>query len=183
MCSGSPICWSSAEYRPNPALRRAKLVAPTLDGREALSGIDPAHAAASAYAQYVACPEADVALLPAGVDPTMAAAVCMSGLTALQTLNAAGLSLGQQVMVNGAAGGVGHLAVQIAVQIAVSRCARVTAVASGRDRDFVLSLGAARFVDYRIEDVPAAVQDMDIVVDCVGDDDVVTYAMATRCSA
>ncbi len=129
---------------------------------------------ASAYAQYVARPEADVALLPAGVDPTMAAAVCMSGLTALQTLDASGLSPGQQVMINGAAGGVGHLA----AQIAVDRGARVTAVASGRDRDFVLGLGAARFVDYRTEDVPAAVSDMDIVVDCVGDDNVVGCAMA-----
>jgi len=129
---------------------------------------------ASAYAQYVTAPEAEVAKVPDGVDPAMAAAACMSGLTALQTLEAAGLSADQRVMINGAAGGVGHLA----LQMAALHGARVTAVASGRDRDFALGLGASQFVDYRTEDVSAAISDMDVVIDCVGDDAAVACAAA-----
>jgi NADPH:quinone reductase-like Zn-dependent oxidoreductase len=54
----------------------------------------------------------------------------------------------------------------------------VTAVAQGSEGDFLLGLGAERFVDYRDEDVPSTVSDMDIVVDCVGDDAVVACAHA-----
>lgn len=134
----------------------------------------------SAYAEHVTAPASDLALKPAGVDHVHAAGLAMSGLTAWQFLVDLGhdhpspfqaaqhrpvpLGEGSTVLVNGAAGGVGHLALQIATW----KGARVTAVASGAHASFLRDLGADQVVDYtstRPEDV---VRHVDLVLDTVG---------------
>lgn len=128
------------------------------------------------YAEYVAAPAVDLAHKPAGLDHVQAAGAPMSGLTAWQYLIALGHTApnpfqpvphhpvplqGQRVLVNGAAGGVGHLAVQLAKW----QGAHVIAVASGKHEVLLRELGADEFIDYtktRAEDV---VQDVDLVLD------------------
>ncbi|MGE0218059.1 NADP-dependent oxidoreductase [Mycolicibacterium sp.] len=139
----------------------------------------PSFGDSAAYAEYVAAPASDLARKPAGVDHAHAAAAAMSGLTAWQFLIELGhevanplqpqrhrpVSLaGKKVLVNGAAGGVGH----IAVQLAKSRGAHVTAVASGRHEALLRDLGADDYLDYtrtRPEDV---VRELDLVLDTIG---------------
>ena len=139
----------------------------------------PSFGESAAYAEYVCAPASDLALKPSGVDHVHAAAVPMSGLTAWQFLVEVGHDApnplqpqphrpvplkGRTVLVNGAAGGVGHLAVQLAKW----RGAHVIAVASGGHEAFLRELGADDVVDYtavRPEDV---VRDLDLVVDTLG---------------
>jgi NADPH:quinone reductase-like Zn-dependent oxidoreductase len=134
----------------------------------------------SAYAEYVTAPASDLAHKPAAIDHVHAAGLPMSGLTAWQFLIEVGhdhpspfqearhrpmaLDSGTTVLVNGAAGGVGHLALQLAKW----KGARVIAVASGDHETFLRDLGADEFIDYtkeRPEDVARAV---DLVLDNVG---------------
>ncbi|WP_209439561.1 NADP-dependent oxidoreductase [Kitasatospora phosalacinea] len=133
-----------------------------------------------AYAEYVTAPAADLARKPAGVDHAHAAGVAMSGLTAWQHLVELGhdhpnplqraqhrpvpLGAGTTVLVNGAAGGVGHLGLQIAKW----KGARVIAVASGAHERFLRELGADEFVDYTRTRPEDAVRDVDLVLDTVG---------------
>ncbi|MCL6667817.1 NADP-dependent oxidoreductase [Streptomyces panaciradicis] len=134
----------------------------------------------SAYAEYVAAPAADLAHKPAGVDHVHAAAVPMAGLTAWQFLIEVGhdrpspfqrarhrptaLDTGTTVLVNGAAGGVGHLALQLAKW----KGAHVTAVASSAHEAFLRELGADRFIDYTKQRPEDLVRDLDLVLDTVG---------------
>lgn len=134
----------------------------------------------SAYAQYVAAPAADLARKPAGIDHVHAAGAPMAGLTAWQFLIDVGhdhpspfqekphrpvpLGAGTTVLVNGAAGGVGHFAVQLAKW----QGARVVAVASGAHASFLRELGADRFIDYTEHRAEELVHDVDLVVDTVG---------------
>ncbi|MFJ9724927.1 NADP-dependent oxidoreductase [Streptomyces sp. NPDC101209] len=134
----------------------------------------------SAYAEYVAAPAADLAHKPAGVDHVHAAAVPMAGLTAWQFLIEVGhdhpspfhrarhrptpLDTGTTVLVNGAAGGVGHLALQLAKW----KGAHVTAVASSAHEAFLRELGADRFIDYTRQRPEDLVRDLDLVLDTVG---------------
>ncbi|MEU6733808.1 NADP-dependent oxidoreductase [Streptomyces physcomitrii] len=133
-----------------------------------------------AYAEYVTAPAADLARKPAGVSHIDAAALPMSGLTAWQFLidlghdhpspfqearhRPAALGTGTTVLVNGAAGGVGHLGLQLAKW----RGARVVAVASGPHEAFLRELGADAFVDYTAQPPEEAVRDLDLVLDTVG---------------
>jgi NADPH:quinone reductase-like Zn-dependent oxidoreductase len=128
------------------------------------------------YAEYVAAPAADLARKPAGISHVHAAGAPMSGLTAWQYLIELGHTepnpfqpephrpvplYGKRVLVNGAAGGVGHLAVQLAKW----QGAYVIAVASGRHEALLRELGADEFIDYtktRVEDV---VHNVDLVLD------------------
>lgn len=97
------------------------------------------------YAEYTTSPEGDLARKPASIGHVEAAAVPMAGLTAYQNLFVhLGLAPDRRVLVNGAAGGVGHFA----VQLARTRDAHVIAVASGRHEKFLRGLGADEFVDY-----------------------------------
>jgi NADPH:quinone reductase-like Zn-dependent oxidoreductase len=123
-------------------------------------------AQAHAYAEYVSAPADEMAVKPRRADHVTAAGLPLCGLTALQVLDRAGLSAGQRAMVNGAAGGVGHMA----VQLAKARGAHVIAVARGVNHDFVRGIGADEVVDYTTTAVADAVSDVDVVVDCVGDD-------------
>ncbi|MDQ0790454.1 NADPH:quinone reductase-like Zn-dependent oxidoreductase [Streptomyces sp. B3I7] len=132
------------------------------------------------YAEYVAAPASDLAHKPAALDHVEAAGAPMALLTAWQFLIDLGhdvpspftgrvhapvpLAPGTTVLVNGAAGGVGHFAVQLAKW----KGARVIAVASGRHETFLRELGADEFVDYTTTEVTDVVRDVDVVIDTVG---------------
>ena len=132
-----------------------------------------------AYAEYVSVPASELARKPAGIDHVHAAAAPMSLLTAWQFLIALGhdapnplqprqhvpLPLkGKTVLVNGAAGGVGHFLVQIARW----QGAHVIAVASGRHEALLRELGVDQFIDYTKSSPEELVRDADLVVDAVG---------------
>ncbi|MBX8545177.1 NADP-dependent oxidoreductase [Pseudomonas cichorii] len=132
-----------------------------------------------AYAEYVCVPVSELALKPTGIDHVQAAGAPMSLLTAWQFLidpghdvpnpfqslrHAPVLLEGKTVLINGAGGGVGHLAVQIAKW----KGARVIAVASGRHEGLLRDLGADEFIDYTKAAVEAVVSDVDLVIDAVG---------------
>jgi NADPH:quinone reductase-like Zn-dependent oxidoreductase len=118
-----------------------------------------------AAAEFVAVRAADLAPKPRSIGHLHAAAMPLSALTAWQALfDHGGLVAGKRVLIHGAAGGVGSFA----VQLAHAKGAEVIAVASGRHRDFLQSLGANKVVDYetaRFEDVAHGV---DLVLDTVG---------------
>jgi NADPH:quinone reductase-like Zn-dependent oxidoreductase len=115
-----------------------------------------------AYAEYVAAPEAAVARKPAGLPFAQAAALPLAGVTAWQGLQmAGGVRAGQHVLVNGASGGVGAYAVQIAKALG----AEVTGTCSASKVDFVRSLGADHVVDYRQADVTQSDAQFDIILD------------------
>ncbi len=132
-----------------------------------------------AYAEYVSVPASEVARKPVGIDHAHAAAAPMSLLTAWQFLIDLGHDAqnplqphphrpvplaGRTVLVNGAAGGVGHLAVQLAKW----RGARVLAVASGRHEAMLRALGADAFIDYARDAPEDVAREVDLVVDAVG---------------
>lgn len=119
-----------------------------------------------AYAEYIAVPASQIALKPATIDFLQAAALPHVAISAWRGLfDAAGLANGQSVLIHGAAGGVGS----VAVQLAKMRGAHVIATASAANLDYLRSLGADEVIDYnatRFEDV---VHDVDVVFDLVGD--------------
>jgi NADPH:quinone reductase-like Zn-dependent oxidoreductase len=117
------------------------------------------------YAEYAVSPAQALASKPEGVAHAQAAALPVAGLTAWQALfDRGGLQRDQTLLVAGAAGGVGHLAVQFAKHAG----ARVIGTGSSRNRDFVLGLGADEFVDYTSQDVAEAVSGVDVAFDTVG---------------
>lgn len=117
-------------------------------------------------AEYVAVEARNLAPLPADIDHIMAAAVPISGLTARQGLfDHARLTTGQTVLVHGAAGGVGSIAVQLARQAG----AHVIGTGRVEDRDVVLDLGAQSFLDLATDDL-ADVGMVDVVFDVIGGD-------------
>ncbi len=140
----------------------------------------PSFGESSAYAEYVAAPASDLARKPAGIDHAHAAGAPMAGLTAWQFLIELGhdranplqatrhepmaLGAGKTVLVNGAAGGVGHFSLQLAKW----KGARVIAAASGAHESFLRELGADQFVDYTKSRTEEVVQDVDLVLDTVG---------------
>lgn len=122
---------------------------------------------AGAYAEYVAAPARHFARKPASIDHVRAAALPLAGLTAWQCLTeVADLRAGQRVLVHAAAGGVGHLAVQIAKSLG----AYVIGTARAAKHPFVLGLGADEVIDHTREDFAARVRDVDVVLDAVGGD-------------
>ena len=119
-----------------------------------------------AFAQYV-CPRATraVALKPANVSFEEAASVNIAAITALQALRDKGkVQPGQKVLINGASGGVGTFAVQIAKSLG----ADVTGVCSTRNVDLVKSLGADHVIDYTKEDFTKGAERYDVMLDNVG---------------
>ncbi|WP_350349383.1 NAD(P)-dependent alcohol dehydrogenase [Agromyces sp. G08B096] len=117
------------------------------------------------WAELVAVPERFVAHRPGSVDAAHAAAVPVSGTTALQGLRLAGVRAGSRVLVNGASGGVGGFAVQLAVALG----AHVTGVSRGAKAAHVHALGADRVIDYRTTDFTRQTAAYDVVFDLVGD--------------
>jgi NADPH:quinone reductase-like Zn-dependent oxidoreductase len=122
-------------------------------------------AGAGSLAEYVAVPEDALVLKPANVSFEQAAAVPVAGLTALQGLCDKGrVEPGQQVLINGASGGVGTFSVQLAKSFG----AEVTGVCSTRNVDLVRSLGADQVVDYTQEDFTRADRRYDLLLDVAG---------------
>jgi len=118
-----------------------------------------------AYAEFIVIKESEVALKPKSIDYIHAAALPLAGLTAWQTLfDAGGLKAGQRVLIHAAAGGVGHLAVQLAKE----KGAQVIGTASARNHDFLRKLGAEQIIDYKTVRFEEAVQPVDVVIDTMG---------------
>ena len=134
-------------------------------------------AASGGYAELATAKASSIATKPAGVSHEQAAAIPVAGMTAWQALfDRGGLESGQTAVVNGAAGGVGHFAVQFGKVAGAS----VVGVASGRNRDFVLGLGAADFVDYTSQDVGQTVSGAQVAFDTVGGDTTRTLLPTVR---
>ncbi|MGW1768200.1 NADP-dependent oxidoreductase [Streptomyces sp. NPDC002073] len=120
---------------------------------------------AGTYAEYVVSPARHLAHKPAALTHTEAAALPLAALTAWQALvDTAGVRPGQRVLIHAAAGGVGHLA----VQIAKARGAYVIGTASAAKHGFLRGLGADELVDYTTADFAETVRDVDVVLDAVG---------------
>ncbi len=118
-----------------------------------------------AYAGFVAVKEKNLAVAPASVSLEVAAAVPLAALTALQGLKDFGkLKKGQHVLINGASGGVGTFAVQLAKILG----AHVTGVCSGSNVDRVRSLGADLVIDYQKQSFETLAKKFDLVFDAVG---------------
>jgi len=118
-----------------------------------------------AYAEYAVVKEENIALIPEGLDFKEAAGMPLAALTGYQALHNKGrMRQGEVILVNGASGGVGSLA----VQIARAGGAVVTGVCSTDNVEFVKSLGADRVIDYRKEDFAVLPDKYDIVFDAVG---------------
>lgn len=127
------------------------------------------------FAEYVVAPANALALKPAGVSFEAAASVPMAGVTALQGLREHGhIQAGERVLINGASGGVGSLAVQIAKVFG----AEVTAVCSTRKVEMVRKLGADRVIDYTRQDFTQTDQPYDLIFDTVANRSIADYRRA-----
>jgi len=117
------------------------------------------------FAEYVAVKERAIAPKPANLSFAEAATIPVAGFTALQGLRDTGkLQSGQRVLVNGASGGVGTFAVQIAKALG----ARVTGVCSTRNLELVRKLGADQVIDYTQTDFTRTGQPYDLILDAIG---------------
>ena len=132
-------------------------------------------ASTGAFAEYICVAESEVALKPANLSFEQAAAVPVAATTALQGLRDTGqIHTGQRVLVNGASGGVGTFAVQIARAFGTE----VTGVCSTRNLDMVRSIGADHAIDYMKEDFTRTGQHYDLIYDAVGNHSVSAYKRA-----
>jgi NADPH:quinone reductase-like Zn-dependent oxidoreductase len=130
-----------------------------------------------AFAEYVALPENALAHKPAGVSFEAAAAVPLAALTALHGLRDEGkIKAGQQVLINGASGGVGTFAIQIAKWFG----AEVTAVCSTRNLEMARSLGADHVIDYTQEDFTQKGQLYDLIFAANGYHSIFDYRRALK---
>ncbi|MFD6393027.1 NADP-dependent oxidoreductase [Nocardia sp. NPDC060259] len=117
-----------------------------------------------ANAEYVVAHQDRLAAVPSSLDPVRAAALPVAGLTAWQSL--ASVRRGERVLVHAAAGGVGHLAVQLAAR----RGAEVAGTARAANHEYLRELGVGEPIDYRTTDFTTAVREVDLVLDLVGGD-------------
>jgi NADPH:quinone reductase-like Zn-dependent oxidoreductase len=130
-----------------------------------------------AHAEYVVGPARAFAPKPRSLTHVEAGALPLAGLTAWQALvDTAGIEAGQRVLIHAAAGGVGHLA----VQIAKAKGAYVVATASAGNHDFLRGLGADEVMDYNTTDLAEAVRDVDVVLDSLGGDSPVRSVASLR---
>ncbi|MFV2120972.1 NADP-dependent oxidoreductase [Streptomyces sp. Act-28] len=128
-------------------------------------GMLPYPHGSGSHAEYVTGPARAFARKPAEIDHVQAGALPLAALTAWQALvDTARVEAGRRVLIHAAAGGVGHLAVQIAKE----RGAHVIGTASSGKHDFLRGLGADELVDYRETDFAEAVRDVDVVLDTLG---------------
>jgi NADPH:quinone reductase-like Zn-dependent oxidoreductase len=117
------------------------------------------------FAEYAVIPSNVCAVMPDGTEFSEMACVPVAGLTAFQALITHGnLKKGESVLINGAAGGVGHFTVQIAKSVG----ARVIGVCSGKNSDFVKSLGADQVIAYDMENIHTHPGQYDLIVDIHG---------------
>jgi NADPH:quinone reductase-like Zn-dependent oxidoreductase len=120
---------------------------------------------AGAFAEYICVPENVCGLMPEGTHFPQMASVPIAGLTALQALITHGkLKDGESVLINGSSGGVGHFAVQIAKAYG----AKVTAVCSAKNVDFVKSLGACQVIAYDKENIHQHKGKYNLIIDTHG---------------
>jgi NADPH:quinone reductase-like Zn-dependent oxidoreductase len=172
--SVNPVDWKNRR-----GMREMTL--PTVLGRDASGTVEESNdsrfspgddvfgqTASGAYAEYATASADSIAKKPEELSHEQAAAIPVAGLTAWQALfDKAELASGQTALIAGAAGGVGHFAVQFAARVAG---ARTIGTGSGRNHDFVLGLGAEEYVDYTQQDVAEAVSGVDVALDTVGGD-------------
>ena len=133
------------------------------------------------YAEYVAVPERDVALMPPSLLFEEAAAIPCGALTAQQALTRAGLAAGASLLVLNGSGGVGHFALQLAKLAGV----RSIATTGPRNQEFVLSQGAEAGIDYTRDDLAAAVaarfpDGVDAVLDAIGGEPLTSSIAAVK---
>ncbi|MBD9722116.1 NADP-dependent oxidoreductase [Streptomyces caniscabiei] len=130
-------------------------------------GMLPYPHGAGAYAEYAKGPTRAFALKPSNVDHVRAGALPLAALTAYQALvDTADVREGQRVLIHAAAGGVGHLA----VQIAKARGAYVIGTASAGKHELLRELGADELIDYRTTDFVEAAGEVDVVLDTLAGD-------------
>ena len=127
-----------------------------------------------AYAEYACGPESTLAMKPAGVSFEAAAAAPVAGLTALQAVRKARVQPGQTVLINGAGGGVGTFA----VQIAKASGAEVTAVCSTRNQEVARAIGADHVIDYTREDFTKSGRRYDVIIAANGYHSIFAYRRA-----
>ncbi|MCG9752599.1 NADP-dependent oxidoreductase [Vibrio brasiliensis] len=117
------------------------------------------------YSQYVCVREAALSLVPDSITLEAAAALPLAGQTAVQALDKAGVQEGQRVLILAGAGGVGH----IAIQVAVAAKAEVFTTCSEANLDYMATLGA-HAVNYQFAPVSERVEEADVLIDLVGGD-------------
>jgi NADPH:quinone reductase-like Zn-dependent oxidoreductase len=140
-------------------------------------GYMPTASGRGTFAEYVCAKENLVAYKPTNLTYAQAAAVPLAAMTALQALRDSGnIRLGQKVLINGASGGVGTFAVQIAKAFG----AEVTAVCSTRNLEIVRSLGADHVIDYKVEDFSQSGQKYDLILAVNGFHPIEDYLCALR---
>jgi len=123
---------------------------------------------ASAYAEYVTAPSRQFARIPHALDTVQAGGLPLAGLTAWQALvDTAKVQRGDRVLIHAAAGGVGHLA----VQIAKARGAHIVATARAGKHEFLRGLGVERVIDYTDVAFEAQAGEVDVVLDLIGTED------------
>jgi NADPH:quinone reductase-like Zn-dependent oxidoreductase len=171
--SVNPIDWKIRSGSSSGTVELPKILGNDISGTVEVSHADGlsvgedvfGFAPSGGYAEYALSGPVVLARKPAAVTHEQAAALPVAALTAWQALfDRGGLQSGQRAMIAGAAGGVGHLAVQFAKRAG----AHVIGSGSTRNRDFVLGLGADEYIDYTRQDVREAVSDVDVVLDTVG---------------
>lgn len=130
-----------------------------------------------AFAPYACAKETELALKPESVPFEQAAAVPIAGITALQGLRDCGrVQSGQTVLINGAAGGVGTFAVQLAASFGT----HVTGVCSTSNVELVRALGAAHVIDYTRDDFTHAAERYDVIFDLVGNRSLADFRRALK---
>lgn len=170
-CRGQPylIRLSEGWRRPRHAIRGVDLAGRVVAVGSAVERFAPGEmvfgGSDGSFAEYTVTTADRLARLPAGWDPGEAAALHVAGMTALQGLRGkAGVRPGQRVLINGAGGGVGTCAVQIAKWLG----AHVTAVTRSESIEMVGSLGADAVVDHRREDFTRSRERFDVIFDVGG---------------
>ncbi|WP_064094035.1 NADP-dependent oxidoreductase [Rossellomorea aquimaris] len=125
----------------------------------------PATTRQGTYAEYVPVDESLLARIPESMSYSEAASIPLAGLTAWQCLVDFGkIKEGDKVLIHAGSGGVGNFAIQIAKSFG----AYVATTASGKNEEFVKSLGADQFINYKEEDFSEVLQDFDLVLDSMG---------------
>ena len=144
--------------------KTGKEVSSLKEGQEVFGMINfPGHG--KAYAEYVVANAPELALKPENSTSVEAAATTLAAMTAWQAFTHFGhLKKGDKVLIQGASGGVGHFAVQIAKYLG----AYVIGTSSAKNRDFVLSLGADEHIDYQTKNFEEEVSNLDFVLESTG---------------